>query len=272
MAAGPLIKTVIEIMCDIRGYLILIGILLTGFSVSFAVSMPDNEAFENGVSGPLVGLLTTFKAVVGSFHMSDYQTTLSTASFLFFLFLNVIVMLNLLIAIMSDSYEKVKDGEVVEALKLRAETIIAEEAMMSEADWRNASYFPAYLEVLQAKEKPDIVWSGVSGQISKLDKKVTEKVGEAEQAVKAVSKKVDKVEDKVDEMSSKVEALQKDMDAKLERILRALTEADGALKLGPEPEPEPEPEAEPEPEPKTATTTTELQPEPEPEPEPEPAP
>ena len=100
---GPLIKTVIEIMFDIRGYMILIGLLLTGFSVSFAVSMPDNEAFENGVSGPLVGLMTTFTAILGSFKMSDYDTSLSIASFLFFLFLNLIVMLNLLIAIMSDS-------------------------------------------------------------------------------------------------------------------------------------------------------------------------
>ena len=37
---GPLIKTVTEIMHDIKGYMIIIMILLTGFSVSFAVSMP----------------------------------------------------------------------------------------------------------------------------------------------------------------------------------------------------------------------------------------
>ena len=142
--------------------------------MAFAVSMPENEAFENGVSGPLVGLLTTFKAIVGAFHMEDYQNTLSLASFLFFLFLNVIVMLNLLIAIMSDSYEKVKDGEVVEALKLRAETIISEEAMMSETEWAKIEFFPRYLEVMQATEPPEIVWSGVSGQISNLDAKTFE--------------------------------------------------------------------------------------------------
>eukprot|EP01045_Picozoa_sp_COSAG04_P009810 COSAG04_NODE_582_length_12404_cov_81.591792_8_plen_309_part_00 len=41
---GPLIKTVTEIMHDIKGYMVIIMILLTGFSVSFAVSMPDNES------------------------------------------------------------------------------------------------------------------------------------------------------------------------------------------------------------------------------------
>ena len=88
---------------------------------------------------------------------------------------------------------------------------------MSEADWANTRYFPEYLEVLQAKEPPVPVWSGVSGQISK-------KVGEVEDKVEALENK----------LSSKVEALQKDLDAKLEAILKAVTAANGA----PQPEPE----------------------------------
>ena len=51
-------------------------------------------------------------------------------------------MLNLLIAIMSDSYEKVKESEVVEARKLRAQTIIDEEVLMSDAERSNPVYFP----------------------------------------------------------------------------------------------------------------------------------
>ena len=142
----------------------------------------------------------------------------------------------------SHRYEKVKEREVVEALKLRADTIINEEALMSEADWANTRYFPEYLEVLQAKEPPVPVWSGVSGQISTLSKTVNEKVGEVEDKISALSKKVGEVEDKV---SSKVEALQKELDAKLNAkleeldaklgaILKAVTAANGA----PQPEPE----------------------------------
>ena len=87
---------------------------------------------------------------------------------------------------------------------------------MSEADWANTRYFPEYLEVLQAKEPPVPVWSGVSGQISTLSKIINQKVGEVE---------------------DKVEALQKgqmELDAKLEAILKAVTAANGA----PQPEPE----------------------------------
>ena len=99
---------------------------------------------------------------------------------------------------------------------------------MSEADWANTRYFPEYLEVLQAKEPPVPVWSGVSGQISK-------KMGEVEDKVEALENKLSsKVEALENKLSSKVEALQKDLDAKLEAILKAVTAANGA----PQPEPE----------------------------------
>jgi hypothetical protein len=61
-------------------------------------------------------------------------------------------MLNLLIAIMGDSYEKVKESEVVEARRLRAQTIIDEEALMSDADLANPDDFPEFLQVLRATE------------------------------------------------------------------------------------------------------------------------
>jgi len=46
--------------------------------------------------------------------MDDYTNSESTAFFVIFLFLVLIVMLNLLIAIMSDSFEKVMENWVVE--------------------------------------------------------------------------------------------------------------------------------------------------------------
>ena len=72
-------------------------------------------------------------------------------------------MLNLLIAIMADSYEKVKESEVLEARILRAQTIIDAEALMSEADWKKEEYFPHFLHVLRATGLKRHQWSGLSG-------------------------------------------------------------------------------------------------------------
>jgi hypothetical protein len=49
---------VIEIMRDIRGYVMILLVLLWGFSVAFAVSMPNNQAFEDGSTDRPVGRAT----------------------------------------------------------------------------------------------------------------------------------------------------------------------------------------------------------------------
>eukprot|EP01046_Picozoa_sp_COSAG06_P008754 COSAG06_NODE_447_length_15632_cov_47.212193_5_plen_1473_part_00 len=184
-ATGPLIKTVIEIMRDISGYVVILLVLLWGFSVSFAVAMPENAKFVDDNAGPLVGLLTSFEAIVGSFHMSDFQNSESTGFFLLYLFGMVVIMLNLLIAIMADSYEKVKESEVVEARKLRAQTIIDEEALMSDADRQNPTYFPKFLQVLRATEGKEEVWAGLSGKMVSEIMKVEEKMKENHEAMNA---------------------------------------------------------------------------------------
>jgi len=228
---GPLIKTVLTIMGDIKGYLVITLILLTGFSASFAVSMPDNEAFLSGVTGPLVGLLTSYEAVVGSFHMSDYKNNEARAAFLIFLFLIVVVMLNLLIAIMSDSYEKVKDSEVVEARKLTAQTIIEEETMMSVEDRQKTEFFPEFLEVLQATDEPEEIWSGVSGQISKLGVKVDEKVDNVDEKIDSVDGKVEKLATQMIESNEKAESMEGKVDklaaeiSELKELMKALVDS-----------------------------------------------
>ena len=133
----------------------------------------------------LVGLLTSFEAIVGSFHMSDFQNSESTGFFLLYLFGMVVIMLNLLIAIMADSYEKVKESEVVEARKLRAQTIIDEEALMSDADRQNPAYFPKFLQVLRATEGREEVWAGLSGKMVSEILKVEEKMKENHEATNA---------------------------------------------------------------------------------------
>ena len=146
--------------------------------------MPSNEAFVDGATGPLVGLLISFKAIVGSsFHMSDFWDGESTAFFLLYLSSMMVIMLNLLTAIMADSYEKVKESEIVEARKMRAQTIIDEEALMSDADRANPEYFPQYLQVLRATESKEEVWAGLSGKMVSEILKVEQQVAATERGL-----------------------------------------------------------------------------------------
>ena len=234
-STGPLIKTVIEILSDISGYVKVLAVLLWAFSVSFAVAMPKNSAFVDGATGPAVGVLTSFEAIVGSFHMSDFENAESTAFFLLYLFGMVVIMLNLLIAIMADSYEKVKESEVVEARKLRAQTIIDEEALMSEAARSNPAYFPRFLQVLRATEDKEEVWAGLSGKMVSEILKVEEQVSSVERGLKAeisgkqaqMDTKLGQVEKSVSDLSTSGAEMATKVDGMATKVDGMATKVDG---------------------------------------------
>ena len=71
-------------------------------------------------------------------------------------------------------------------------------------------YFPPYLEVLRANEPPEVVWSGVSGQISKLDAAVNQRDKKMRAEMTELAAKVSNAEDKVDKVR---ESLEGKMDA-----------------------------------------------------------
>jgi hypothetical protein len=262
-STGPLIKTVLEILNDISGYVALLLILLWGFSVSFAVAMPKNKAFMDANSGPLIGLLTSFEAIVGSFDMNNFENLESMVFFVLYLSVMVIIMLNLLIAIMSDSYEKVKESEVVEARKLRAETIIAEEKLMSDRDRANADYFPRYLQVLRATDGTEQKWSGLSGKMVSEILKVKKQLAQTERGLKQqADQQIEQVKEQVkgqmeemkEQVKEQVTQLKGQMEEMKEQIHGMKTEIIDALKaeltqsraMGRMPETRPEPEPEPE--------------------------
>ena len=183
---GPLIKIITAIIYDLRYFIVVIAILLVGFSCAFAVSMPDNATFDNGTPYGMgllsSGFLTTYLSMLGAFDIDDYTTPESRLFFVIFLFLILVVMLNLLIAIMSNTFERVLDSWEFEGQKMRVETIIEEELLMD--DSHNAAYFPEFLQVLRPVEEAADEWSGVSGQISAVKEEVRHEAEEHEKRVR----------------------------------------------------------------------------------------
>ena len=59
-----------------------------------------------------------------------------------------IVLLNLLIALMGGSYEKVAEASTRETLKHRAELIMGYEKVMSKAELANEQWHPTYIHAL----------------------------------------------------------------------------------------------------------------------------
>lgn len=126
---GPVIKmtTTILLNGDIKGFLCVSLLLLVGFSAAFTVCMPESQFFGfNGQhGGPAYGFLVVFQFMLGTFELDNYTHPVAIMMFVLFAFVMVLVLLNLLIAMMNDCYNDVKQQSLKEVEKLRAETIMS---------------------------------------------------------------------------------------------------------------------------------------------------
>ena len=92
------------------------------------------------------------------------------------LIFTTVLLLNLLIAIMSDSYEQVKESEVVEDRKGRASLIVEHERL-----WPDENTYPRFMHVLRPTEgggeelQP---WEGVAGKMKQVEDRVTARLTE----------------------------------------------------------------------------------------------
>lgn len=113
----------IEITRDMLPFLLVMGVLIVGFSGAFYILFTPSDnvvgarieipsAFVNYQST----LLSTFLMILGDFDITTFKTATPHSDMAILMFcvyqvLGMIVLLNLLIAIMGDTFDRVKDME-----------------------------------------------------------------------------------------------------------------------------------------------------------------
>ena len=160
-------------------------IVLIGFDLSFKVLLPGHEAWENWHA-----FLSVFRMMTGDVdqdafvtsHTSDVTWKKTTTSIAHSLYVTytlgiVIVMLNMLIAQMGDSYDHVQEHERIEALRERA--VVLHEMLRYEMRKKreDSMLFPNWLHVLTSEEgvslkKRGEAWEGRLKSIQKNVKNV----------------------------------------------------------------------------------------------------
>ena len=96
-------------MVDIVPFLLIFFTGILGFGFFFATRSPDEHDFDNEIIGPLWPFFSVFRLALGNFDMEEYSDPLSIFVLLLNLLFSTVLLLNLLIAIMTDSYEQVKE-------------------------------------------------------------------------------------------------------------------------------------------------------------------
>ena len=179
---------------DMAPFLILLGIIIVGSMFFFVICNPSSSAFgyNEASLGALWPLFTVFLAsmgnpidVLGTDDFGTWPAILMLCGFLFFVVIILCASLsssdlshmccaeclvprrmNVLIAIMADSYEMVKEHEKVEALHERAKMIADMELL--HPGWHR---FSTYMHVCEAADEDSGLepeWAGVAGRVKVL--------------------------------------------------------------------------------------------------------
>ena len=131
--------------------------------------------------------------------------------------------MNLLIAIMGDSYEKVKESERVQALRERAQIIV-------EAERRNPSWhkYHKYMHIVEAADistssaQKNVEWEGITGRVKQLlemqDRRVDSKFEAMDSKFAEIGNHFEMMDRKLDEAKTNALADKADAQSKFEEL------------------------------------------------------
>eukprot|EP00892_Ulva_mutabilis_P007601 jgi/Ulvmu1/5212/UM022_0005.1 len=195
---GPLIRMIIEITKDMIPFLGVLMIMTIGFSGAFYILFtPEvggpmaSEDIPSGFADFQSTLLSTFLMILGSFDISTFMeatphSEMAIAMFCLYQVLGMIVLLNLLIAIMGDTFDRVRETESLHFWKGRAAVIDEIELAQQLGHGAGATatvgskYLAPYLHTISGTELTQLQkkqWGGklreTKDQIAKLEQSLT---------------------------------------------------------------------------------------------------
>ena len=184
-STGGLVRMVVQIGYDMRYLLVILLVVLMGAASSFFVLMTINytpadcewEGEWDGITkqdleqledcaAPLSFwgmIMLVFGMMLGNFShdyfdsLGNYQL-LGHMLFILYMVFQMILLLNLLIALMGDSYEKVQEKAKTEALRERAGLLVEIELVMGQKYLERNNYCPRWLHTLVPKETVQVRW------------------------------------------------------------------------------------------------------------------
>lgn len=107
---GFYIRMITEVIIDMKHFFGILLICIIGFSDAFYSLSIGNDEADRFIHTPIDAILFTYRMILGDFDSSAFGSVAMEMVWLLFIFctlFNMIIMLNLLIAIISESYAKI---------------------------------------------------------------------------------------------------------------------------------------------------------------------
>ncbi|EGD76392.1 hypothetical protein PTSG_07515 [Salpingoeca rosetta] len=177
-STGPLVRMILAICFDMRYFLLVLGISIVAGWTSFRLLLRDDTTLlVEGLGDPANGLLLMFNMLLlADFELDTFDgdyVALLRILFVISMVLVPVVLLNLLIALMSDLYERIQDRADIEFQLLRARVLREQDAWLTQEEQMDARRFPMWLHVLVPKgsgvgrDGGSVQWQGVLHAVKK---------------------------------------------------------------------------------------------------------
>lgn len=149
---GPLISMVVQILLEMPWFLFIMAIIMTATANVFYLVITDsNQTDPVGFQGPLDSLFTIYQMLfLGAFE-TDATFTEFVILKIIFVFSTIvcsILLLNLLIAQMSDSFERIQEKAEMQRMYFLATTIARQQLGFSESKIEEFKSNPTWIHVL----------------------------------------------------------------------------------------------------------------------------
>eukprot|EP00210_Caulerpa_lentillifera_P008455 g8067.t1 len=204
---GALVLLIDNVVLDCLPFLFLGFVILIGYSIALFVLFqyylekhPDASKQGQGETERLVydtfstpwrSVVSLFYAMVGAFDIQVYYADdtlswLTTLIFVAYMAIQMVVLLNMLIAIMGDTFDRVKNEEEEQILMGRARFMDACEAALTDKESKEIEkQIGKYLYVLTPSEKDKHTMRGKwQGRINIIDENVNRAIKESEESMR----------------------------------------------------------------------------------------
>jgi WD40 repeat protein len=262
MGYGKLVRMILKITSGVIHFCVILFTIIAAFSASFMLLFKDIGSLDldyNGYTRYDKALMTVYTFLFAGFSVKDLTQSTSPPLAIFllalFLFVVVIVLLNLLIAIMGDKYDEVQEHAGAEAYYGLAKLVQEYEELIprSVKAYHENDWYPTWIQVLKkdheksGRVETSHTWTGrvkaikevVDARLSELSSAIAKENATVKDQLKSLSSETTSMEerfkkameDRLAEMAVRQQGVtenvvrqQQEMLAKVEEILKHVRE------------------------------------------------
>ena len=233
---AAMVRMVIAIIYDMRYFLMVFLLACAGFGNCFFI-LAKNDTSNGIFTGDTYfkAFLYSYRQALGAFDVSAYDAVADKHLLYFIWFFNTlilfIILLNMIVAVMGDTFDKVQETAVNNILKEIVSIMYENELLLNNNNMFKDAQYLIVIQEERADEEVEVEWDG---KLKRIKKHLEGVVGDQNKILKELENHIDdtfrrKIEQKTKDMESNADKNFMMLDAKAEFIDKLITKCMNGL-------------------------------------------